>query len=75
MNMPPRNVQGSDADRAEGGLDVEASFAELDGATSRRLGAEAEAQASQGNQARQNEGLSAVEMLTAPSEEFRYEGP
>lgn len=27
VTTPPRNVQGSDADRAEGGLDVERAFA------------------------------------------------
>jgi hypothetical protein len=57
--MPPRSVQGSDADRAEGGLDVEAEFAELDEATAARMGAEAEAQA------RQNAGPTAMEMLVS----------
>jgi hypothetical protein len=58
--MPPRSVQGSDADRAEGGLDAEAEFAELDEATANRLRAEV--------QARQNAGPSAVDMLVSPAE-------
>lgn len=43
--VDPRKVQGSNRDVAEGGLDVEASFAELDEATAHRLAMEAQAQA------------------------------
>lgn len=42
VTTPPRNVQGSDADRAEGGLDVERAFADLGGASA-RMHQEAEA--------------------------------
>lgn len=38
----PSKVQGSNAERAEGGLNPEASFAELDGASSRRMAMEAQ---------------------------------
>jgi len=37
-------VQGSDRDRAEGGLDPEAEFAELDRSTAVRLSREVQAQ-------------------------------
>jgi hypothetical protein len=70
VGMHPR--RGSQGQVAEGGLDVEASFAEVDGQTAARLGAEARA----------NQGRNAVDMLTshveegaAVSEELRYEGP
>lgn len=39
----PRKVQGSDAERAEAGLDPEASFAAVDEQTATRLRLEAEA--------------------------------
>lgn len=42
MATNPRNVQGSDADRAEGGLDVEAAYADVDGQTAARMAHEAE---------------------------------
>lgn len=77
MTTPTPNAQGSDADRAEGGLDVEASFAEVDEATATRMGREAQAQ--QG--ARRNGGRNAIDMLTShvenqsASEEYQYEGP
>ncbi|HLN64326.1 MAG TPA: hypothetical protein VK464_22635 [Symbiobacteriaceae bacterium] len=75
MGMPPRKtMQGSNGQVAEGGLDPEASFAELDEQTAARMGAEAEARTTQGR--------SAVDMLTSHvddqlerSEEFRYSGP
>ena len=80
MTTPTHNVQGSDADRAEGGLDVENAFTDLDQATASRLGAEARAQ--QGTQgARRGGGRNAVDMLTSEantesaSEEYHYEGP
>lgn len=59
MGTDPTKVQGSDADRAEGGLDVEAEFAELDEATATRMSREAKA--------RRTEGHSAVDMLTSPA--------
>lgn len=82
MFTDPRNVQGSDADRAEAGLDPEAEFAELDGPTAHRLAAEARSQGA-GSPARAagNEGQGAypgqggritgtpaVDMLTSPVE-------
>lgn len=39
----PRNVQGSNAETAEAGLNPEAEYAELDEATARRLAMEARA--------------------------------
>lgn len=44
-NGPASNVQGSNPDVAEGGLDVEGAFAALDQATDRRLRREAQAHA------------------------------
>lgn len=86
MTTDPRNVQGSDADRAEGGLDVEAEYAELDGPTANRLAREAEAHAEQTGRRGRVTGTPAMDMLTSPVEgglqdeanvdgEFRYEGP
>lgn len=65
MSTHPQIPRGSDADVAEGGLDVEASFTEVDAQTSRRMSMEA---ASQRDLPRGPNGPNAMDMLTSPVE-------